>query len=90
MRDDAPQGAIGVQLVQGPGLGLAPTRGDSSILRCAARKRAVEGDIPTQGAGTAPQRLGNRAKALPLLTQARQRHALFRLQLSTSGRHLHT
>jgi hypothetical protein len=91
MRDDAPQGAIGMQLVQGAGLDLAPTRGDSGRPGFAAREHAVAGDLPTQAVGAAPQRLGNRSKALPLLTQARQRHAFFfRPQLSISGRRLHT
>jgi len=58
MREDAPQGAVGMLLVHGSCLDLAPTRGDSGRLGFVVGTRAVAGELPTQGTGTASQRRG--------------------------------
>ena len=85
--DHAPQGAIGVQLAQGPGIDTSLLtgclRGRAGVARCSAVAR----QLTAETAGAAPQRLGNGSQAEALLVQRGQRHAFFALQVRVSCSH---
>lgn len=89
--DDRPQGAVGVELDAAASKPATARGQEVRAVRGVALGAAVVAlEFPAQGAGAAPQLLGNGTQAMPLQPQRRHRDALFSLQLLECSGHLDT
>ena len=86
---DRPQRTMTMQLGQGPGIAPpldAGGLGAGAGIACGVS--AVAPQLTAEGRGAAPHQLAHGPQVPALLTQRRQRHALFCLQLCVSCSHL--
>jgi hypothetical protein len=81
----APQGALRVQLGQGPGSDATGLTGRLGRLEgIAIRSRTIAGKLTANGAGAAPEQVSNGSLAIALLQKRSHSQPIFWLQVRVS------